>query len=378
MKSVGLFTCFLDNCGACLQAYALQNSIKDMGYSCEIIKFTEPYGYQRLYVNRYFRLKYLALSSIKSLLKFDFTRRRFIYDDRRIAFDDFRNKNLLFSEKEYTTFSSLIVIPLKYDGYVCGSDQIWNPLFYKHNNPAYFLEAAPSKKKRIAYAPSIGLSKLPDEYSSEFKKLISKFDHLSVRELEGKNIIKNIANIDCRVVLDPTMLYDSDKWDKLAKSVKLKKPFIFCYIFGNQNFSWEFVDYIKNKTGLEVVCMPFFDEDFSRRYKMISKCGPSEFLWLIKNAKLVLTDSFHATVFSIIFETPFYTMLRNSDNEKLNMNSRIFNILSNLGLENRLISEKDAYTKEIDCVVDFTLPKEKLEKLRIESKEYLRNALGSV
>ncbi len=235
----------------------------------------------------------------------------------------------------------------------------------------------PDGTKRIAYAPSIGLSEFPEEYSADLKEKVNRFDYLSVRETAGQKIIEPLTDIDVKVVLDPTLLLTGEQWSKIAKPPKIKEPYIFLYLFGNRPYIGEFVEYVRKQTGLRVVCIPYTEREKNSEYVQIYDAGPCEFLGLIKNASLVITDSFHATAFSINFNTPFYSLLRNDDSDKVNMNSRIFSILDLVGLQERMVLPDVEYPFSIDMSLDFSGANERINDKRRSDFGDLKQQLES-
>lgn len=372
MKKVGLATCFIDNYGACLQAYALQKKIKDLGFDCKILNYTQPDGYHN--ENLRSRVVYSPiLLPVFSLMKKDFRNTH----ESIIKFNQFRKKYLKFT-KHLPTTESVYKADLDFDAYVCGSDQIWNPLLFNGNEPIYFLDFAKENQKKIAYAASIGVSDFPEECKQDFKQLLSGFDYIGVREIEGKNIVEQVAGVPADVVLDPTLLLDKQDWGKIANNPKISEPYIFCYLFGERPYIGEFVDYVKKITGYKVVCIPFTDRERNSDNLNITTAGPLEFLGLIKNAELVITDSFHATAFSINFNTPFYSLLRNSDNEKNNMNSRIYSILELSGLIDRMVTPDIKYPFSISTDIDFASANLFLDEKRKSDLNELKHHLGDI
>lgn len=371
MKRIGLVTCYLNNCGACLQAYALQKVIKAFGNECEILHYIPPHGYEfeEKKVKRIYH-------TIKSLFNKEYKEYYKSYKEKNHIFNIFRKNYLLFdSEKQYNE-TELLEKKLEYDIYVCGSDQIWNPLFYDGNNLIYLLDFVPKGIKKIAYAPSIGLSEFPEKYKLEFKNCIEKLDYVSVREKEGKKIIDSICDKECKVVLDPTLLIERNIWIDLEDKRFTKKPYIFCYIFGEQDYLIEFVDYVYKKTKLDVLYFPLTKNDKLSNYNKVKNVGPCQFISLINYAELVITDSFHATAFSINLEKPFYTLLRDSNKEQINMNSRIYNILDITGFMNRLIKSQADFPKKIDLNVDFSWSRKEISAKRKEDIENLRKEIN--
>lgn len=372
MRKIGLITCYADNYGACLQAYALQQAIIKTGNECEIIKYTPIKS-----LKEHDRVYKFVIPIIR-LLKV-IKNRKSIYIYQRIMrrkFLQFKKDYLIFGMKSYVDIELLYKSPPIYDVYITGSDQLWNPVIHGlTNNKAYFLDFAPEGKKRVAYAPSIGISKIPVNCINEMKILIEKIDEISVRESEGKRIINEISDKECPVVLDPTLLFGKVFWSKIMKEYNNKKPYIFCYIFSEQSYIEEFIEYTKKLTEYEVVIIPYTKAQTKKGYRMIYDAGPKEFIGLIKNANLVITDSFHATAFSINLNVPFYSLLRNTHNELNNMNSRIFSILKMFNLTDRLITNKKDYPKNIKCEMDYSVINKKLLQLRERDLNILKRMI---
>lgn len=370
-KKVGLLTCFLDNCGACLQAYALQTMIHNLGYDVEIVKYTEPRGYYPANIkNSSYLLDYIRCIYNKRFRSL-FLRGAY----RASAFNKFRERYLWLSEKEYKIANDL-VFETKYCKFVCGSDQIWNPLFYDKCNPVYYLAFAKDSALKIAYAPSIGLNDIPEKYRSKFIEYVNRLDYISVREQRGVELVYSYTNKTAKLVLDPTLLRTGEEWSKMTRRVKAKRPYLFCYLFGDHDYYTEVIERLRKQTGCDVYVIPVSKRDFNLEYRQVIHGGPIEFLSMIKNAEYVLTDSFHATVFSLLFHTPFYTLLRNSDSEIDSMNSRVYSLLKLVGKQDRLLTKEEALSVSAAKIDDFDEVDRKLSELRKDSMNYLADALG--
>jgi hypothetical protein len=369
-KTVGLTTCYVDNFGACLQAYSLQKMIEMLGYHCEIIKYTPVKASQEK------KLSQEILHNGKEILRIIKRPSHLQEFIRCRRFRRFRKELLAFGKEYFPTIESLYQNPPHYDIYVTGSDQLWNPIIHNRtNNKAYFLDFAPIGKKRVAYAPSIGLSVIPDVCKAEMSQLLNKMDHISIREEAGRQIVEALTDKPCRVVLDPTLLHDKDFWNRIAVDYHHKKPYIFCYLFGTPEYIGRFVQYVKEKTGYDVVVIPFTERERCSDYIKITALGPREFLGLVKNAALVITDSFHATAFSINLNVPFYSLLRNTDADANNMNSRIFNMLDLAGLNERLVASSEDFPDYVMETPDFDSANKRIREKRVQDIEYLRNAM---
>ena len=223
----------------------------------------------------------------------------------------------------------------RYNYFCIGSDQVWNPTWYGGENSikkeAFLLTFAKPEQK-ICMAPSIGLDKLPEEWVSYFSEQWQTFPYLSVREKSGAKIIKELTGRDAQVIIDPTLMLGASDWRRIAKKSKartLGKKYILSYFLGAQDE--DNIGYIKSiadKHNFEV--LELMDED---NIDLFSS-GPSEFIDLVDNAELICTDSFHACVFSILFNKPFLVFDRNG--KAKNIGSRISGLLTMLKLEDRL------------------------------------------
>ena len=254
-----------------------------------------------------------------------------------------------------------------FDAFVCGSDQVWNP-YYPQTSMIDFLQFAP-EKQRIAIAPSIGVSELPEARKEIYKQWISSIPHLSVREDAGARIIKDLTGREAKVLLDPTFGLTKDEWLSFAKKPEAapEKDFVFCYFLGND--TRRYVKRIKcfakqNDYEIVDVCdvhdLRYYDAD------------PQEFVWLLANAKAVFTDSFHGTAFSVNLQKPFVVFDRVEGGAS--MSSRITSVLKKTGLENRhaaKISDQNIMN------ADFSIAANVIPKERESIKEYLKQAIMS-
>lgn len=366
VKKVAVMTWFhYHNYGTALQVTALCYIIEKLGYQAYVIRYI-PHG--RIVALRGYRNPKFYIDKIREKIKL-----RLVKDEvREKAFHEFLNLRIKMTD-ECKTASQLFRLNDQYDAFICGSDQIWAPTVF---NSKYFLDFVDDPNKMIAYAPSIGVTEVKDEHIKNcMKECIERFKYLSVREEEGKKIIKELCGKEAWVVLDPTLLLTLNEWDSMAIEKKQNSPYILCYFLGNNREVWTHVKKLSQRTELPVKVIPIFSQDFRRGFDVINGVGPGEFLYLIKNASFVCTDSFHATLFSILYERPFYVYERFSNKDINSQNSRIYNILRITGLEDRLIrrGETKIRNNPLDC--DFTQAKHRLEVERIKSLRYLENAL---
>ena len=283
---------------------------------------------------------------------------------RRVRFNEF-NKNIKLSRK-YVTKYNIKKLNGKFDFFVCGSDQVWNPEF-RRMTKFDLLDFADNKKK-VSFSASFGSSVLDDEYLNKAKKELKKFKAISVREEAGKKIAKELTKReDIEVLVDPTMLLKKDEWEQLEKKPKkleTGKKYILNYFLGE--ISKEKKDAIENfakENGYEIINILDMKSSFY-------KTGPSEFLYLVHNAEIVFTDSFHACAFSILYNKPFYVIERVAKGMK-NMNSRIDTLLNKMGLQNR----KFESVIETNCEDIYEEVNKKLNIEREKALSFMKNAL---
>lgn len=369
MKKVAIMTwSHYQNYGTSLQVTASTYTIQKLGYDVDVINYI-PHGRLVTAVD-YSDISYYTrklASKIKNV-----SNKPYNDEVKKNSFNEFISKHIKLT-KEYKTDSDLFQLNNQYDSFVCGSDQIWAPSIY---NSKYFLDFVEDTDKIVAYAPSIGLSKIEDKYvRNRMKENINRFKHLSIREEQGKELIKELCGKEATVVLDPSLLLSSEEWNKMAVPTNQKAPYILCYFLGNNKESWKHVEKLSKKINIPLKIIPVFSRDFNRGHDVEKGVGPGEFLDLVRNASFVCTDSFHGTTFSVIYEKPFFTYERFSSKDKNNQNSRIYNILKLLGLEERLIKD-DSFINQDPLVCSYTEANEKLEAKKRESINYLSNALN--
>ena len=259
-----------------------------------------------------------------------------------------------------------------------GSDQLWLP-----GNIAadyYTLNFVPESVNTIAYATSFGQSSLPKDSSKLAKVFLQKIKHLSVREESGQKLIADLTGRKVPVVCDPTLLFTGKEWLSIQQKEPIEQGnYIFCYFLGTNPLHRNFVRKLKAETGCEVVILPHIDEyvkeDEECSDKQLYDVDPSAFLNLIRNAKYVCTDSFHCSVFSILYKRNFFTFRRFSDKNKQSTNSRLDTLFHITGITGRLVSGDEDITEVLSRKTDFETAHRKLAEIRQKSYDYLMNAL---
>lgn len=363
------------NYGATLQAYALQKYLISLGHEAELINYIPWYHnrYSFWMVNKfsshYNLINRNILLKLLWCLKYNLPYILKEYKRKR-AFDKFDSKYLKISKKKYSNITDLKKFPPPANAYICGSDQIWSPNATYGIEKAYYLDFGKSNTYRISYAASFGSDAMPDD-ANAIRLLLQNFKSISVREDSGKQILKKMGFKVVDIVLDPAFLLNATQWKELSansKRINTPEKYILLYNFKNNSDIQQFVLKLQSLLNIPILCIHGYD-DISYADIRIKDAGPLEFLTLINNAEVIVSDSFHATVFSIIFNREFYTFsLKGQDNTV-----RMANLLDKLRIKNRL-NVKDISPTNIDYKVVFQYLTPMIES----SKDYLNNCLSSI
>lgn len=372
MSRAGIMTWFqYHNYGTALQVTAMSEILKKNGCAPTVIQYyTRPKAAEpadESFISRFVRkavrrLKYIGKSQYSS-------------EGREEKFRQFLSAHLDFSDK-CDTLPELEALNDKFDYFVCGSDQIWAPSGF---DPHYFFDFVHDDNKKIAYAPSVGLPRIEkDEVKKEMARLCSLFAHLSTRESSGSRIIHDLTGREVRTVLDPTLLLQKDDWERFesGRTGIPRHPYLLVYMLGLNKENWRKVYQISRALNLKVRIIPVYKKDYLRRGCIKEPIGPAEFLSLVHSASFVCTDSFHGTAFSIVYKKPFIVFERFTDNDPINQNSRIYNILDILELNERLNRQSEPVMPERLRSVDFSTADRCLNAQRTQSLAYLKNALS--
>lgn len=354
-NKIGIVTLFGNyNYGNRLQNYAVQEIIKEFGFSAETIVFIID-AKKELY--RKLKRCWLGLKGApetKRYKKFSkFNREmipiRYVYAKNGIVNNRLRNQ---------------------YYCFFVGSDQVWNPEIRQKERSIFFLSFA-RKNQRICISPSIGVSSIPSRFRDIYYNGLRGFNYLSCREEEGKKEIERISEMKCVRLIDPTMVLTAEKWKNFAKIKRLsiKNRYIFCLFLGifNQKLKSNIEEYAQNN-GL-VFC------DISSPKDDFYSIDPRQLVLLLDNAEMIFTDSFHITAFSINLNRPFWVFDRISSEVNLKINSRIKTLVSLFGLQDRYIKE---FEFSIDEKCDFSYANKQLKIEREKFKKYIELCLKQV
>lgn len=340
------------NYGNKLQNYAVQEILSKRNFEIYTLKLDEDKGI-------YKKIRYKARKLKNTVLAFAMKERR---NDikRKVVFKKF-NKNYLNYYKKTVDVFHTETLNEQFDYFVAGSDQVWNPNY--SSNPYFFLLGFASNNKIVSIAPSFGVQNIEEHQGIVYKPLLSRFKYLSVREEEGKTIIRNLLNREAEVLIDPTLMLSGSEWIRISKKVvNVPEKYILTYFLGDsKHLNEEIIEKYSNKYNLPIIDIA--NPENPRMYIN----GPSEFIYLIKNATLICTNSFHGCVFSFIFDRPMVIF----DREETiygNMNSRIQTLQNKFLLSYRHVDKID---ETLLLFSDYSCGKEILVEEQKKFNDYL-------
>lgn len=368
MVSVGIITIHkIKNYGSLFQAFALQSICKTLGYKVEIIDYTFPNSF---HLNRYGeqRRKSGECQFIKYLFGLSLYR-------QHKTMESFVRDRMILSPMQYHHPDELYDNPPKYDIYLTGSDQLWNPI-HTYGDPAYMLHFAEENARKISYAASIATC-IPETMKDTFQILLSKYDSISVREKSSAEQIFDVVGVRPSVVLDPTLLLTSVDWERISCKKRLvKRKYILCYFLNYSFDAFPYVDkladYFHQQTGYQIVKVARPPKSLINKgtsYRI--GASPEEFLALIRDAEIVLTTSFHGTAFAINYGKPLLTIVESKDSS----DTRQSDLMMELGLEKQIVALSESFPTINDAYYDADQVRNSLGNLRSQSMSYLIQAL---
>ncbi len=361
---VGLYTIHaIDNFGAQLQAFATQHFLQRNGYECEVVNlFSKEEELRVSYRYPWHSLKGIALNLYAMFMPSVIAKK---YRQRKF------NKLLNLSRRYYSS-EELQKSPQEYDVHLVGSDQVWNFEGGRPENNPFFLHYLPKKARKISYASSFGKAHISDEYTPFLREALGSFDKLSSRENDGVELIRNVTGKKAQLVLDPTFLLSSDEWATYCSSKPIiQYDYILCYGFAITDYWQSILDRTSQLLGMPVVAISIALHIPYKVDRFYQAAGPAEFLNLIKNARCVLTGSFHGMALALNFKKDFIVVRQGT------RMSRMESLLNMLGLEEWIISDADELSNLINNKrqVDYSYVQPLLDKEVSISKLWLLDAL---
>lgn len=373
MKRIGVITHYYNsrNYGGVLQAYALVQVLSRMGFCAEQICWD---GVQHSEKRK--KKKGLARAVKKEFWNVYTGLIRKKLQARADAFEAFRQE-IPHSSKVYDS-TNIQQCANQYDMFVTGSDQVWNMEWY---DAAYFLDFAPADKTKFSYAASMPNTELTEQQKARVEEHLKRFDGISVREQETAAYLTELMRKEVAWVLDPTLLLDRDQWEMVCTPRAVQEPYIFCYFLSTEEQHRKLAAEYSKKLGCQLVTLPYLNrvngQDFRFGDMRLYDVSPGAFISLIKNAEYVVTDSFHAAVFSSIYQKEYFVFGRP---EHKNADSRIYGLTELFGTEAHFCDTPEKMKLEylLQCEpLDYAAPADGFETMKKQSLDYLSRMLDN-
>lgn len=361
------------NYGTSLQAYALLRKVADYGLS--VCYLRAPINFRKSLVARIHRLLPWL-----HLVKAEKPSHMGQNPEKLSKIQSFIRKNCPSSPRFLTKRGFRNYVEKNYSCIMTGSDQIWNPYYI---SPYCLLDGCfPERINRVSYSSSIGVDELPESFKPLYRRCLGRFSHLSLREFSGVRIVSDLlCRNDVVKVLDPVFLLDRAEWDEVIAQDSVsgeipRRPYVLCYFVGDNAWYWDCVRRILSGCGYdgEVIVLPLESTHYDCGFTLCETAGIGDFVRLVRDADMLLTDSFHATVLSIIYGKQFVEFLRFRESDGASQNSRLLELLKRYGLEDRWY--ESGREKEYLSPIDYVSVYEILSHDRKESEDYLKKAIG--
>lgn len=368
MKKVSLITLQnVPNYGSVLQCYATEQTIKKMGYEIETINYLpERMTKLGMLKNIKYKTKKLEQSIVLRTMARIVIFPSYLLRFRR--FKKFRDKYLNMTKKVYRNYDDILSDIPKADIYCTGSDQVWNSEWNDEIDKSLFLGYAPDNKRKIAYAASFGKKELENSEKNKTKEMLKRYDKISVRENSGVEILNSLGINDAVNVLDPTLLLSGDEWRKLISNKYNKKKYILVYNLNRNKKIDNYAKKLSEKTGLKIIYLSYQLHEFYKKGKMICNPHVEDFISLIDNAEYVISDSFHATAFSINLNTQFVIVYPGK------FSTRLQSLLKINNLENRVAKDENDLSIT-NNEIDYAQVNKIMNIERKKSLQWVKNAL---
>ena len=374
---------FHENYGGMLQAYATVSLLEKRGIDYELIQYEKSLSINekirsipRLLNGILLNDKYEVFKKKQGLKKHpEFARNEAI---RMKAFEAFKKEHFTKLSPVFVGYKNLKKGAERYKAVVTGSDQLWSPAGLPTNY--YNLMFVPDNIRKISYASSFGVKRIPWYQISRTRKFLNHIEYISMRENQGSEIVKELTGKSVPTILDPVFMFDQEGWKQLIPVEKrINEPYIFAYFLGDNSQHRIAVKKLAEKTGLKIVALRHLDQYIEEDEKFgdytAYDVAPDHFLNLLRGARYVCTDSFHGSCFSIIHKKQFMVFNRYTEKSKHSKNSRIDTLCHNLGLEDRRF---DGKIEAITQPIDYDTVYKKLNILRDRANTYLDEAFESV
>lgn len=361
------------NYGASLQAYALMTFLQSQGHDVEIIDYLphnkrRRYEYFKVAPTGFFRKIVTYLPFMEPVLGLWQNRYEWLGRKRKYNFDLFKKDSLVCTPRKYDSFEDLKSDRPSADLFIAGSDQIWNVYYDNGRDPSFYCAFEPDMQKRISYAASFGANNIPEDSVPFVKEMLSQMKAISVRESSGVAIVERLG-LKAQNVLDPVFLLEPDAWKSMCRRER-GEGYILVYDFLHNDPNVELLaKLLAKKYNKKIVSINDF-RPLGYADENVNDAGPIEFLEYIKNADCVISTSFHATAFSVIFSRPFYTLpLVGHGNS-----SRMVDFLNMLSLDDRFVTDMNQFQEATE--IDYDAVHGLINKQRKSSIDWLLSQLS--
>ena len=358
------------NYGSSLQTLATQMFLNELGCEAEIIDYY-PERYSSKGLLKRLKNKSKKLGSYSILLLMAKIAIVPSYYKKHLVFDEFLRKHINLTDKTYYSEQDLMNDIPKADAYCTGSDQVWNSHWNEGVDRPFYLSFLPDDAYRFSYASSIGSEKLKDDEKREVSPMLEKYKHISVREDSGVAILQDMDISNAVQVLDPTLLFDAKTWTPYVSDRYKNQKYVVTYNLHHDKRIDQFAAKLSQKYDLKVLNISYNWHDIIRSGQLVWCPTIEEYLGLIRDAAYVVTDSFHATAFSLIFGTKFIDIFPEQ------ASARLRSILKLTNTENRGFDEMPTL-EAADDVTDFDVVHEILRNEREKSVQYMNMVLGEL
>ena len=369
-----------DNYGQQLQCYALQRFLRDKKHNAFLIKY-KPTAEQK---SKWDKLKGISIG--KLLDKLSSAKRKEIAINKLLGnenkelnkarmIEKFRNDHLNTTEIEYHSIEELRQNPPEAEVYICGSDQVWNNSLHSKNTAGWYLDFGNPSIRRISYAASIGRNIEKGEQST-FKTYLNHLNAISVRESSAQALCQSLGFSNVEVVGDPTLLLSANHYLSLCKDIpKQEHPYLFMYMLNistPEEIGWDKVSaYLQARSlDLKTVCSSGYlpARELIPDNRNILASIP-EWIALIRDARYVITTSFHGMMFCILLHKPFLVM--KLTNQYAKGNNRMTSLLATLGIEERIHNSSLPFDRQMENEINWTEVEKKLAALRNNSIKFI-------
>lgn len=372
MKKICISTWYQSwNYGTGLQAVALSSFLEERGYECYFLEDDRIEARKKEKTTAKLKNVVEAILDGRAITKICFYKQ--LQNKNIIQIEYMEQNNKVFTIKDAGDIEEL---NKQFDIFIIGGDQVLNPYFLEDKHLLTFVN---NSKHKFSYGSSVGVEIIPESLRDRYIKYLGKLDYISVREKMSMKAL-SFLNKPVQEVIDPTMLLDKQQWNRFLQDARVdryvqNRKYILGYFIGNNKQYWKYLSEMKKCTNYPIVIIPINHNACWNMYHKCFETSPKEFLWLIKNAEIICTDSFHATIFSLLFEKEFYTLKRFASGASDSQNGRIQNILEKYDMKNRFIDPESQFIR--NSVLQSEAVKKEMDREREESVKWLEKALRS-